>query len=205
MEKSNNISESHEFSFTADNLRNAVWGTSCCTPLSSANHLISWKAQNAFYDANNTLIKKKLTKIAVENHLVEICYLLLFFFFLLLLLLNGRILISTNGYFSFLRYGVNKTPHTSGTFRRILLVCIKTVVCNSIIFVSIPVVFSLFSRVYPELQLLTEILSLSYFTLSLVACPDPNISKSSQLRYHLLLRYTVQRSQFFEIHCVLYQ
>ena len=145
MEKSNNISESHEFSFTADNLRNAVWGTSCCTPLSSANHLISWKAQNAFYNANNTLIKKKLTNIAVENHLVEICYLLLFFFFLLLLL-NGRILISTNGYFSFLRYGVNKTPHTSRTFRRILLVCIKTVVCNSVIFVSIPVVFSLFSR-----------------------------------------------------------
>ena len=46
----------------------------------------------------------------------------------------------------FLRYGVNKTPHTSITFRRILLVCIKTVFCNSVIFVPIPMVFNLFSR-----------------------------------------------------------
>ena len=149
MEKSNNISESHKFSFTADNLRNAVWGTNWCTPLSSANHLISWGAQNTFYNANNTSIKKELTNIAVENHLVEICYLLLFFFFFFLLLLNGRILISTKGYVSFLSYGVNKTPHSSRTFRRILLVCVKTVVCNSVIFVSIPVALNLFSRTLP--------------------------------------------------------
>ena len=45
----------------------------------------------------------------------------------------------------FLRYGVNKTPHTSVTFLRILMVCIKTVFCNSVIFVSIPMAFNLFS------------------------------------------------------------
>ena len=45
----------------------------------------------------------------------------------------------------FLRYGVNKTPHTSITFLRILMVCIKTVFCNSVIFVSIPMAFNLFS------------------------------------------------------------
>ena len=65
---------------------------------------------------------------------------------LLLLLLNGRCLISTNGYISFYRYAVNKTPHTSTTFQRILLVCIKKAFCNSLIFVSIPMVFNLFSR-----------------------------------------------------------
>ena len=54
-------------------------------------------------------------------------------------------LISTNGYVLYLRYSVNKTPHTSRTFRRFLLVCIKTVFCNSEIFVSISVVFNLFS------------------------------------------------------------
>ena len=45
----------------------------------------------------------------------------------------------------FLRYGVSKAPHTSVTFRRILLVCIKTVFSSSVIFVSIPMVFNLFS------------------------------------------------------------
>ena len=45
-----------------------------------------------------------------------------------------------------LRYVINKAPHTSITFRRILLVCIKTVFCNSVTFVSIPpMVFNLFS------------------------------------------------------------
>ena len=44
----------------------------------------------------------------------------------------------------FLRYGVNKLHHTSITFWRILLVCIKTIFCNSVIFVSMPVVFNLF-------------------------------------------------------------
>ena len=41
-----------------------------------------------------------------------------------ILLLKSRTLSSTNRYDSFLTYGVNKTPHTSATFRRILLVCI---------------------------------------------------------------------------------
>ena len=41
----------------------------------------------------------------------------------------------------FLRYGFNKTPHTS-TFQRILVVCIKTNLCNSVIFQF----FNLFSR-----------------------------------------------------------
>ena len=54
--------------------------------------------------------------------------------------------ISANGYVSFLRYDVNKTPHTSGTFLRILLVCLKTVFFNSVICLSMPLVFNLFSR-----------------------------------------------------------
>ena len=45
----------------------------------------------------------------------------------------------------FLRYGVSKTPHTSITCRSILLVCIKKVFCNSVIFVSILMVLNLFS------------------------------------------------------------
>ena len=65
---------------------------------------------------------------------------------IVIIVLNSRSLISTNRYVLFLRYGVNKTPHFSRTFRRILLVCIKTVFYNSVIFVSIPMVFSLFSR-----------------------------------------------------------
>ena len=64
----------------------------------------------------------------------------------IILLLNGRTLISTRGYDSFLIYGVSKTSHSSRTFRRILLVCIKRFFCNSVIFVSIPMVFNLFSR-----------------------------------------------------------
>ena len=55
-------------------------------------------------------------------------------------------LVSANGFVLFLRYGVNKTPHTSRTFLRILLVSIKTVFCSSVIFVSIPMVVNLFSR-----------------------------------------------------------
>ena len=42
----------------------------------------------------------------------------------IILLLNGRTLISTRGYGSFLSYGVNKTLHSSRTFRSILLVSI---------------------------------------------------------------------------------
>ena len=60
--------------------------------------------------------------------------------------MNSRTLTSINRYELFLRYGVNKTSHTSRSFRRILLVCIKTVFCNSVIFVSIPMFFSYFSR-----------------------------------------------------------
>ena len=55
-------------------------------------------------------------------------------------------LVSANGFVLFLRYGVNKTPHTSRTFLRILLVSIKTVFCSSVIFASIPMVVNLFSR-----------------------------------------------------------
>ena len=65
---------------------------------------------------------------------------------LLLLLLNVRTLISTNGYVSCLRYGVNKTPYIPRIVQRILLVCIKTVFCNSVTFVLIPMAFNLFSR-----------------------------------------------------------
>ena len=65
---------------------------------------------------------------------------------LLILLFNSRTLISTNGYVLFRRYGVNKILHISKTFQRILQVCIKTVFCNSVIFVSIPMFFNLFSR-----------------------------------------------------------
>ena len=72
--------------------------------------------------------------------------LLLLLLLLSLLLLNSRMLISTNGYVLFLRYGVNKAPHISRTFPRILLACIKTVFCNSVIFVSIRIIFSLFSE-----------------------------------------------------------
>ena len=54
--------------------------------------------------------------------------------------------VSANGFVLFLRYGVNKTPHTSRTFLRILLVSIKTVFCSSVISVSIPMVVNLFSR-----------------------------------------------------------
>ena len=49
------------------------------------------------------------------------------------------------GMLYFLRYSISKTPHTSITFRRILLVCIKTIFYNSVILVSIPMVFNLFS------------------------------------------------------------
>ena len=63
-----------------------------------------------------------------------------------LLLLLSLSLISTNRYVSFLRYGVNKTPYSSGTLRRILLVCFKIAFYNSVIFFSIPMVFNLFSR-----------------------------------------------------------
>ena len=65
-----------------------------------------------------------------------------------LLLLNGCTLIfnDSHGYIPFLRCGVSKTPHSSNTFQRILLVCIKTVFCNSVIFVSIPIVSNLLSK-----------------------------------------------------------
>ena len=55
-------------------------------------------------------------------------------------------LISTNGHVLFLRCGIKKTPHTSRTFWRILLVCIETVFCSSVIFVSVPMIFNLLSR-----------------------------------------------------------
>ena len=50
---------------------------------------------------------------------------------------------------------------------------------------------------YPELQILTEPLSLLYSALSLV--PWPTNFQSSQLPYHLLLCHTVWRSQLFGI------
>ena len=62
------------------------------------------------------------------------------------LLLNDCMLFFTNGYVSLLMYGINKNPHTSRTFQRILLIWIKTVFCNSVIFESVPMVFNLFSR-----------------------------------------------------------
>ena len=60
--------------------------------------------------------------------------------------MTSHTLISTNGYDLFLRYGVSKARHTSRTFWSILLVCIKKVFCNILIFVSIPLSFNLFSR-----------------------------------------------------------
>ena len=112
----------------------------------------------------------------------------------IIFLLNGRTLISTRGYDSFLIYGVSKTSHSSRTFRRILLVCIKRFFCNSVIFVSIPMVFNLFSRALAgiprELQLLTEPLTLWHSTFSLVPWPVSSISQFSQLLYHLLLCHT---------------
>ena len=73
--------------------------------------------------------------------------LLLLLLLLLVLVWNSCTLISTNRYVLFLRYGISKTPHPSITFRKNLLVCIKIVICNSVIFVSIPMVFNPFSRV----------------------------------------------------------
>ena len=58
-----------------------------------------------------------------------------------------------------MRYGINKTPHTSRAFRRILLVCIKTAFHNSVIFVSIPMVFNIFARALAKVPLWMKIMA----------------------------------------------
>ena len=96
-----------------------------------------------FYFQINKLIHY-LCDLHIQGFLHDVIIIIII---IAIIVLNSRTLISTNKYVLFLRYGVKKTPHFSRTFRRNLLVCIETVFCNSVIFVSIPMVFNLFSRV----------------------------------------------------------
>ena len=56
-----------------------------------------------------------------------------------------------------------------------------------------PMVFSPF-QVFPELQLLLELTSLSYFMLPSVPLADQDIYKYSQRTYHLRLCHKIQQS-----------
>ena len=118
--------------------------------------------------------------------------------------MKSRTLISINGFVSFLRYDVNKTPPTSRTFQKILLVCVKRVFCNSVIFVSILMAFNLFSRASacvpraPVTNGTTFTFIFHIFFSSLARSKYFSIFSTS-------LSHAVWWSQLFDIHGVLYQ
>ena len=105
---------------------------------------------------------------------------------LLLSLLNSRTLTFTVGnvFFFFLRYVVNKTPHTSETFQKILLLRIKTVFSDSVSAFQVFFVFSPFSRAFaglPTAPTTNGATATFIFHIFFSSWPNPTICQSSEL------------------------